>query len=293
MNAKEWYASGKFGRSDGLDIFFKREGKGEVLWCIHGFPTSSWDFEAIWPDLVNRFDVIAHDLVGLGRSSKPKQPLPVSLQADVIEVLAEEQGIEEAHILAHDLGDTVAQELLARFREGRSKVRWRSCVFLNGGIFPETHHARPIQKLLLSPLGPLLTKLTSKRTFVKTFNKIFSPAHPPAKSFIDQSWDLMVSDNGRSMLPRLIRYMVERKTNRERWVAPLVGHTVPIRLINGVDDPVSGRHAADRFMEVVPNGDVVYLENSGHYPHVETPREVLDAFWEFHDALPVSPSLDE
>jgi len=29
----------------------------------------------------------------------------------------------------------------------------------------------------------------------------------------------------------------------------------------------------------------VFLENSGHYPHVETPELVLKAFFEFHDKM--------
>ena len=89
------------------------------------------------------------------------------------------------------------------------------------------------------------------------------------------------------MIPRLIRYMEERRTHRKRWVRPLVNAVVPIRLINGSEDPISGKHAADRFAEVVPNADIVYLKNSGHYPHIETPDDVLKAFFEFHDKLQI------
>ena len=42
---------------------------------------------------------------------------------------------------------------------------------------------------------------------------------------------------------------------------------------------------ADRFSDVVPNSDVILLERSGHYPHVETPEEVIDAIFNFHDNL--------
>jgi pimeloyl-ACP methyl ester carboxylesterase len=60
---------------DGLNVFFKLTGNGESLVCIHGFPSSSWDFEAIWPSLTERFEVTAHDLIGLGKSAKPSQPI--------------------------------------------------------------------------------------------------------------------------------------------------------------------------------------------------------------------------
>jgi pimeloyl-ACP methyl ester carboxylesterase len=285
MNSADWYKDGRTEIINDLSVFFKRSGKGKSLICIHGFPSSSWDFAEVWPSLTERFDVMAHDLIGLGKSAKPDQPLPISLQADIIEGLVTKAGITEAHIFAHDLGDTVAQELLARQFENSSKINWLSCVFLNGGLFPETHHALFIQKLLLSSLGSFIVKLMSEKSLKKSLTKVFSKAHPPTKEFVHETWKLISENNGISMLPRLICYIEERRTYRERWVMPLVKEALPIRLINGIEDPVSGKHAADRYAEIVPNANIVLLENSGHYPHVETPKEVLKAFFEFHDKL--------
>lgn len=285
MSSAAWYSEGKTEIINDLSVFYKRAGKGQTLICIHGFPSSSWDFEPVWPSLCERFEVIALDLIGLGKSAKPDRPLSIKLQADIIEGLATKLGIKEAHIFAHDLGDTVAQELLARQFEKSSKVNWLSCVFMNGGIFPETHRALFVQKILLSPLGPFVAKLMSENSIKKSLTSVFSKAHPPSNEFIHETWRLTSENNGVLMLPTLIRYIVERRICRERWVQPLVNAVVPIRLINGIEDPISGKHAADRFNEVVPNADVVLLENSGHYPHVETPKEVLKAFFEFHDKL--------
>lgn len=282
MNAAEWYAYGNTASINGLEVFFRREGSGTPLLCIHGFPSSSWDFEALWSSLIRRFDVIAPDLVGLGKSAKPQQPLSVALQADMIETLLKQNMIHEAHILAHDLGDTVAQELLARKMDNTAKINWLSCVFLNGGIFPETHRPLFIQKLLISPLGSLAVHLMSEGSFRKNMIRIFSDAHPPSEAFLHETWQLILHNKGRSMIPRLIRYMKERSDFRTRWITPLEQNCVPLRLINGIEDPISGKHAADRYAEVVPKADLVLLENSGHYPHVESPGRVLDSFFEFH-----------
>lgn len=282
MTTADWYSGGQIKTINDLKIFYRLDGNGPALLCIHGFPSSSWDFAPIWPKLTNSFKVLAHDLVGLGKSSKPDQKLTVNLQADIIEELLLNEGIMECHILAHDLGDTIAQELLARQQGNTSKIKWVTCVFMNGGIFPETHKPLLIQKLLLSPFGSIIAQLTSKSAFQKNMDNIFSKAHPPTTEFIDETWHLMASNNGRAMIPKLINYMNERKTNRTRWVAPLEENIVPLRLINGIEDPISGKHAADRYKEVVPNADVILIENSGHYPHIETPNEVLEAFFSFH-----------
>lgn len=285
MNSEAWYSDGRTESFNDLSVFFKRSGTGESIICIHGFPSSSWDFEPIWPALTERFDVIVHDLIGLGKSAKPDRPISIGLQADIIEELAVRTGIHEAHILAHDLGDTIAQELLARQFEHSSKIKWLSCVFLNGGIFPETHRALFVQKLLLSPLGPLAAKFMTEKSMKKRLAGVFSKAHPPTDDFLNETWKLTSENGGISILPRLIRYIDERKIHRERWVTPIINSVVPIRLINGIEDPVSGKHAADRFAELVPNADVVLLENTGHYPHLENPDLVLKAFFEFHNKL--------
>jgi pimeloyl-ACP methyl ester carboxylesterase len=50
-------------------------------------------------------------------------------------------------------------------------------------------------------------------------------------------------------------------------------------------DPVSGRHLADRYRELVPAADVVVLEGVGHYPQLEAPESVCAAFLAFHAQL--------
>lgn len=283
MAHKDWYARGNVLELAAQRIFVRRDGHGAPLFCLHGFPTTSWDFEPVWASLTAQFDCLAPDLIGLGRSSKPRAPISVKDQADVIEALALYFKIEKAHLFAHDLGDTVSQELLARQQEGRSKLQWQSCVFLNGGLFPETHRPRFIQTLLASPLGPLIAKLSSKRTFRRNMTRIFSVEHPPSDEFIDSSWDLLIENKGRQMLPRLIRYMNERRVERPRWIKALTDSDIPLRLINGIQDPVSGLHAAERYQELVPKPDVILLKHAGHYPHIEQPKEVLKAFFEFHE----------
>lgn len=278
----EWYNKSKKTKLNTLEVSYQESGHGPALMCLHGFPTASIDFEHIWPSLTNSFHAFAYDFIGMGKSAKPRQKLTVGLQADMAESLLSKYGITEAHLLAHDLGDTVAQELLARQHEGTSSVKWLSCIFLNGGLFPERHHPRTIQKLLLSPLGGLVARLTSESTYNRNMRNIFSPSHPPSEKFLKDTWQLLIADSGKDMIPRLIQYMNERKIHRQRWVGVLEETSIPLRLINGALDPVSGKHAAERYQELIPKPDVFMLDDVGHYPHVETPQRVLDSMGEFY-----------
>ncbi|MGB0525878.1 MAG: alpha/beta fold hydrolase, partial [Flammeovirgaceae bacterium] len=149
-----WKASGAYFKHQGHSIFYKSAGQGEVLLLIHGFPTASWDWWKIWSTLTQNYRVIALDMIGFGFSDKPRSySYSILDQADIHEELLNLLGINACHILAHDYGDTVTQELLARFHAGKTAFTIQSVCLLNGGLFPETHQARLIQKLLMSPIG--------------------------------------------------------------------------------------------------------------------------------------------
>jgi len=288
----EWRATGKTALVAGHSIFYRYAGSGPAaLLLLHGFPTGSWDWHRIWPGLAQRFRVLAPDFLGLGFSAKPSaHHYSVMEQADIVEDLLRQLGIFEVHVLAHDYGDTVAQELLARYehRQGcdPAGLKILSLCFLNGGLFPETHRARPIQRLLLTPLGPLLGRLYNQRAFARSFRAIFGPDSQPTDEEIGHYWALVSESGGERLLHRLLRYIPERRANRQRWVGAMQTTRVPLRLVDGAADPVSGAHMAARYRELLPAADVVLLEGIGHYPQMEAPDDTLREYLAFSAGLP-------
>ena len=47
MLLDEWRAAGKTFDYNGNSIFYREEGRGPVLLCIHGFPTASRDWHLL------------------------------------------------------------------------------------------------------------------------------------------------------------------------------------------------------------------------------------------------------
>ncbi len=293
---QRWRAGGKVYRHRGHAIFYRVEGDGPTLLTLHGFPSASWDWWPMWPDLTRRFRVVAADLIGFGWSAKPRDHgYSILDQADLNEGLMRELGLEDAHVLAHDDGDTIAPELLARHEAvagrrastggGPRTLRLCSVCFLNGGLFPETHRPRFVQRVLASPLGGVMGRLSSKRLFRSGMTAVFGPKTPPSREFIDELWTLLRHDDGHRVLHLLIGYLAERRRHRERWVGALQRTQVPLRVIDGPVDPISGAHMVARFRELVRDADVVELPGIGHYPQIEDPAGVTRAFLEFHDRL--------
>jgi pimeloyl-ACP methyl ester carboxylesterase len=284
MSPTQWRDAGRWVDWRGHRIFVAQHGEpredARTLVCIHGFPTSSWDWSKIWPQLTRKLEcVVAPDMLGFGYSDKPRTTdYLIREQVDLHEDILAAEGIRGVDVLAHDYGDTVAQEWLARHEDGTARVRLRSLVLLNGGLFPETHSARFSQKILASPLGPLMARFMNERRFAKAFSVVFGPNTRPSDEEIRHFWQLVRYNDGHLVAPLLINYMAQRRANRERWVQPLINARLPMRVINGPDDPVSGANMVARLRELRPDADVVSLPGIGHYPHTEAPQQVLDAF---------------
>ncbi len=279
-----WLEKGRHFDYDGQRIFYREEGKGPALLLIHGFPTAGWDWYRVWPALTIKFRVIAPDMMGFGFSDKPySYPYRLMKQADLLTSLLKAKGIKDFHILAHDYGDTVAQELIARQLENTlsENLNILSVSLLNGGIFPGQHRPRLIQKLLASPIGWMLTPFLGKGQLSRTFNRIFGTATRPSPEEMNDFWSLIAFNNGKAILPKLIRYMQERNTWKSRWEGAIVNCPVPLLHINGAEDPISGRHVGEYFSKMNPAARVEFLEGIGHYPQVEAPESVLRYFLDF------------
>ena len=221
-------------------------------------------------------------MLGFGFSDKPQNvTYIINMQADLLTHFLQLFNVKAAHILSHDYGDTVAQELLARSNLNEAyAIKIQSVCLLNGGLFPETHKPVFLQKLLLSPIGALVSRLANYKSFKRNFDNIC--ATPLAEKELNELWQLIAYKQGKPVMAKLIYYITERKLHRARWVGALQHAEIPMRLICGMDDPVSGRYMVKRYRELIINPDIIELEGVRHYPQLEQPIQVTQLFFDFH-----------
>jgi pimeloyl-ACP methyl ester carboxylesterase len=289
MALDAWREAGTFLDWRGLRVFHRVAGPrerpatatAEPMLLLHGFPTSSWDWAGVWDALAAHHRVIALDYVGFGFSDKPPAgPYSVFAYADQVEAVLAALGVARCHVLAHDLGDTVAQELLARDRD-RGATTVASVAFLNGGVFPELHRPRLGQRLLASPLGAVAARLSGRRLFERGLAEVFGPRTKPSRDELDAFWRSAARAGGTRNYHRIIGYMAERRLYRERWVREVIEPRVPQCFIYGLRDPVSGAHVVARLHKLVRDVRVVELAEVGHYPQTEAAAEVVRAYQQF------------
>ena len=274
MSANSWKQTGKYFDFEGHSIFYKTERSDKpILLCLHGFPTSSYDYHKIWEALSERFSLIAFDMIGYGFSGKPPNfDYTTFRQADVLEAVISELGIKKLHILSHDYGNTIIQELLARDEKERLDFEIESICMMNGALFPETHRPILAQKILISPIGFLFNRLVTEKRMKQALASVFGNATQPTEEELDEFLKIFRSGGGDKIAYKLIQYMREREKYRERWVGALERLKMPYRMINGLEDRVSGAHLVKRFREIMPHEDIVELPNIGHFPHLKHRR---------------------
>jgi len=291
----EWKASGQFIELSGHRLFYRdSRGGNDVIVCLHGFPTSSFDWLPVWAALSENHRLIAHDLLGFGLSDKPTgHDYTIAEQTDLLLALLKTLGVERAHLLSHDYGSILAQELMARAGAGQAvgALHIDSVTFLNGALFPEMHRPRLAQSLLLSPLGWLVARLFNEKKFGRSFSAIFAADTRPTEKEIKEFWSLIEVNEGARVMHRLINYIRERRQFRDRWVNGMIDSPIPTLLVNGLDDPVSGAHLLTHARQHMSRASFVELPGIGHYPQVEAPEQVIDAFLDFVMAIRSKPML--
>jgi len=281
MTLDQWVEEARWFDHAGHSIAYWTAGEGRPLLLIHGYPTASYDWNRVWPTLAKRRRLVACDLLGFGLSDKPSSGYSLLKQTDLQESLLASLGISEYDALVHDYGVSIGQELLARQLEGSGARGLGRMAFLNGGLFPEQHRPVFLQRLGVSPLGFVVGRLMNRQRFGKSFSAVFGKDTQPSPEELDDRWRLISTNNGHRIVHKLLHYIEERREHRERWVSVLQKTTLPLKLINGGADPVSGRHLYDYFREMVPGAEAVCFPEIGHYPHTEAPEQVLDALNDF------------
>ena len=78
-------------------------------------------------------------------------------------------------------------------------------------------------------------------------------------------------DDGHLLLPRLIRYIEERRQNESRFTGAIESDPSPLHIVWGMDDPIAVPSMVDTLLAARPDATVVRLEGVGHYPMVEAP----------------------
>jgi pimeloyl-ACP methyl ester carboxylesterase len=273
-----WADEGERWDVRGREVFVRATpGSGPPLLFLHGYPSSSYDWRLALDRLAGRRSA-CFDFLGFGLSEKPRDhEYSLLAQADLAEAIVGRVGASEVVLVAHDMGTSVATELLARDLEGRLTFKPSAVLLLNGSMVIERASLTVSQKLLRSRLGPVAARLSNKVSFRAQFGRIFSPEHPLTREEADDHWSLLAHDEGHRILDKLTYYLHERVRYAQRWHGALRDWPGHLELLWAMRDPVCTEAVLDAVRELRPSAPLTRLEEIGHYPQLEDPEAVATA----------------
>jgi len=262
----------------GRQLFaWRREGSGPLLLFLHGFPSCSYDWKRVLA-LRSEANALAFDFLGFGLSEKPRDHVyTLGWQADAAEELVRRAGASRVVVVAHDMGTSVATELMARDLRGKLGFEMPGALLFNGSMLIHLSSPTVGQKLLRSRLGPLFARLTSERSFRTQFARVFSDEHPLSADEAADQWALLSHDGGARVAHLTINYMAERERFTERWHGAIRDWPGALRLAWGMRDPVATVAVLDGLRELRPGVEVTEIPEAAHYPQIECPERIAAA----------------
>lgn len=284
-----WQARGRTISVFGQDVFVVEAGDpaSPALLLLHGYPTSSHDYAPTLDVLARRFRVVVHDHPGFGLSGKdPRWSGSLIEQAEIALGVWRSLGIERGHLVAHDYGTSVATEILARRERLGVPVGIDSLTLCNGSVHIELARPRLIQWLLADEtVGPTVARLSGRGLFARNMRAVVAKKEVLDDATLDTMWALLTRSDGLDALPRLTRYLHERRRYHHRWIGALTRLDLPTHILWGPEDPVALRAVAEALAGEIPGARLTWLDGLGHYPMLEDPERWAEGVMGFVGAI--------
>jgi pimeloyl-ACP methyl ester carboxylesterase len=220
-----------------------------ALVLVHGYPTSSYDFQDLLAELGDEFYLCLLDTPGYGFSDKPRGGYRYSLFDDaklVDHLIKNHFGLKQWSLLTHDKGNSVGLCLLGLYQGYADKpYEIKNHVILNGNIYLPLANLSLGQKALLHPVsGRILQRALSGRSLAKGLWDATFTGRPDLGEIAALA-SIFDYQDGVRIQHELIQYLNERRVHEVEWLETLKKSDIPTTLIWGELDRIAPTRVAD------------------------------------------------
>ncbi len=287
--------SGRVHAND-INIYYLRQGQGQPLVLLHGWPEFSGVWERCMALLADRFTLLAPDLRGFGETDKPYAGPTDAMTADVLatdlESFLDALGVTQpVGLVSHDVGAQVAQAFARRCPQRLTGLFFFNCPYPGiGRRWIEPDHVGEVWYQTFNTLPWAAGMVGSSRETCRLYIGHFLRHWAADGHAFDQELERYV-DN--FMRPGNLQggfnwYIGVRATRRAQMkgeARPLPPIAVPTRVLWGERDPVLKAQWMDRLPETFTNLDASVAEGIGHFVHYEAPEQAAGEIRRFFERL--------
>jgi pimeloyl-ACP methyl ester carboxylesterase len=276
---------------DGTEVFYREGGEraAPTLLLLHGFPSSSAQYEQLMQRLENRYHVIAPDYPGFGQSPPLEGTTTFDRLADVIDGFAYTKALDRFSLYMFDFGSPVGFRLASRHPE-----RVQGLVLQNGnayeaGLGPSMQALKPYWEDRSANEDAVRGFLQLDATRSQYLDGVADPTTVnPDLWELDQRY-LELPGRDQVMLDLLYDYQ-NNLTLYPRWHDYMRANQPPALLPWGQNDRFFPREGARAYLQELPNA-VLHLLDTGHFAtatHSDQIAELVAAFLDKHVARDAS-----
>jgi pimeloyl-ACP methyl ester carboxylesterase len=265
----------------GHKVGFQAAGSGPLVVLLHGITSTSDAWREVMPELARRYTVVAPDMIGHGRSAKPRGDYSLGAYAAGVRDLLAVLGFERGTVVGHSLGGGIAMQFSYLFPEYVERM----ALIASGGLGKEVH---PLLRAAALPGSEWVLPMIARDWPVRAGGAVSAAA---ARIGIETGPDLaefargyasLVEDGASEAFIHTLRNCIDHEGQRVSALDRLyLADQLPTLFIWGSDDPVIPVAHGRRAHEIVAHSRYVEMEGAGHWPMLDDPRRVIDELTSF------------
>jgi 3-oxoadipate enol-lactonase len=255
--------------SDGARLHWETHGSGDPVLLIMGLGSNAYGWHRVIPWLAERYETIAFDNRGTGRSDAPAGDYTIAQMAADAAAVLDAAGHGSAHVVGASLGGMIAQRL----------------------ALTSPHRVRTLTLLCTTPGGR-----NAARASDAVMAGLVSGGEDPAAVYRKNAW-FLYGDETRARFPERIEedlvYRAKIPTQPAGYFGQLraaMGHdtwdelatlAVPTLVVHGDADLLIPTENGTRLAERIPGAELVLVPGAGHMLQADagdTVRETVLSF---------------
>jgi pimeloyl-ACP methyl ester carboxylesterase len=260
---------------------FVKCGQGPALLLLHGLGCDHTTWHPVLAALSRHYTVIAPDLLGHGRSAKPRADYSLGGYANGMRDLLTVLGIDRVTVVGHSFGGGVAMQFAYQFPERTERM----VLVAPGGLGPEVTPA--IRAITLPGFHQVMgmATLPGVRRLTTTGLRVLAATGLPHLRDLDEVAEIVDSfkdPNAR----RAIRHVVSAVVDWRGQIVTMADRAylteaMPMCVLWGTEDSVIPVRHARVAAELAPGATIEVIEDAGHFPHKDHPQRFMRVLDEF------------
>ena len=254
---------------------FVKEGSGPALLLLHGLGCDHTTWQPVIQALSRRYTVIAPDLLGHGRSDKPRADYSVGGYANGMRDLLTVLGVDKVTVVGHSLGGGVAMQFAYQFPERTERM----ILVAPGGLGPEVTPALRAVTLPGFHTAMGVVTLPGLRHLTAAYLRVLAASGLSVTRDLDEVAAIINACKD-PKARTAIRHVVSAVIDWRGQIVTMADRAyltaaMPMCVIWGTEDSVIPVRHAGNAAEMAPGCTVEVIGNAGHFPHKDHPQRFV------------------